>query len=68
MTLFRMKNERIGDTDFRCVSREAYKWSANLENQRGRGGNARFGTEYIDGVPVKDMTLLRRTDHDHSES
>ena len=58
MTLFYVKNERIEDNDFYAVTRKMYKLTARKNSEQGLP--FRTGVEYVDGVPVKKLTLLEK--------
>ncbi len=57
MTRFFVRNQREdGDNTFRLVSRKVYKVTARKNSEQGL--SIRTGTEYVDGVPIKKLTLL----------
>ena len=66
MTLFYVKNERLDDTGFHAISRKTYKLTARKNSEQGLP--FRTGVEYVDGVPVKKITLLRKYDERITET
>lgn len=66
MTRFYVKNERMEDTEFHAVSRKTYKLTAKKNSEQGLP--FRTGTEYVDGIPVKKITLLRKYDERSTET
>ncbi len=56
--IFELKDERIGDTRFTAVTRSYYKKVIKTHDRNG--GFYRVGTEYRNGTPVKQLTLLQR--------
>jgi hypothetical protein len=60
MTKFFVKDERNDeDPKFKYVSRKVYKLTARKNSEQGLP--IRTGVEYHDGVPIKMLTLLRKT-------
>lgn len=58
MTRFYVKDERRDeDPKFKAVSRKVYKLTARKNSEQGLP--FRVGTEYVSGIPVKKITLLR---------
>lgn len=60
MTKFFVKDERHNeDPQFKHVSRKVYKLTARKNSEQGLP--IRTGVEYINGIPIKKLTLLRKT-------
>ncbi|KKM03799.1 hypothetical protein LCGC14_1770850 [marine sediment metagenome] len=57
MTIFEIKDERLGDEKFTVVTRAYYKKVITIHDRAGQP--FRVGTEYRDGTPVKLLTLRR---------
>ncbi len=57
MTTFLIRNKRLGGTKFHEVTRGAYKRIQRMNNVTG-SLPTRTETMYVDGMPVKTLTLL----------
>ncbi len=57
MTTHQLKDIRRGDLIFATVTRAYYKKVITIQDRSGQP--FRTGTEYQQGVPVKQLTLLR---------
>jgi len=57
MTIHQLKDTRRGDTIFATVTRAYYKKVVTIQDRSGQP--FRVGTEYQQGVPVKQLTLMR---------
>lgn len=55
--IFELKDLRRGDTMFSRVTRAYYKKVIIVHDRRG--GLMRTGTNYRNGVPVKQLTLIK---------
>ena len=58
MTIFQIKDLRRGDTVFATITREYYKKVIVIHDRAG--APFRTGTEYQNGIPVKQLTLMER--------
>ncbi len=59
MTIHQLKDIRRGDTIFATITRAYYKKVIIIQDRRGQP--FRTGTEYQQGVPVKQLTLMKGT-------
>ena len=68
MTQFYLKDERCGDRIFHRMTRELYKKIISVTDRLG--AKYRVITKYVDGIPVKELTLFvsRPGDPDHVDS
>ena len=56
-TIFEIKDERAGDTNFSAVTRWYYKRLIRAIDRRGIP--FRVGTLYVNGYPIKQLTILK---------
>ncbi len=58
MTRFYIKDERLDEHVFHQVTRKLYKKIITVTDKFGQLFHV--GTKYVDGIPTKELTLMKR--------